>query len=177
MWADGEVVFHLLRDGLGERDQTIFSELGLFNVERPLFLSVVMLEQMQGLRDSHAASGHKHDDHVQGKLFEEGGFGSLHSFADGLEELIGLLRGEDEGDDNLFFERRDIQQRILLKDFSSYQETKEASGDGEHMVHRGGLHDEIGPHVKEKGRVEGTQIGPTLMHITIKETKVISAGA
>jgi hypothetical protein len=39
------------------------------------------------------------------------------------------------------------------------------------------LHDEIGSHVKEEGRVKGTQIGSTLMHIMIKEAKVVSARA
>ena len=80
--ADGEVVFHLLHDGLRNRDQSIFAELGLFDVDRSLFPSIVMLEQMQGLRDSHAASGHEQDGDVDGKLLEEGGFRSLHSFAD-----------------------------------------------------------------------------------------------
>jgi flagellar biosynthesis protein FlhB len=34
----------------------------------------------------------------------------------------------------------------------------------------------MGPHVKEKGRVKGAQIGSTLMHITIKEAEVVIAG-
>ena len=72
-----------------------------------------------------------------------------------LEELIDLLGREDERDDNLFFERRDIEEGILLKDSSSHQETKEAPCDGEHMVHGGGLQGEIGSHVKEEGRVKG----------------------
>jgi hypothetical protein len=127
--ANREVVFHLLHDGFGERDQSIFLELGLFYVERPLFPSVVMLEQMEGLRDPHAASGHEQDGHIQSELYEKGGFGSLHSFADRSKELIGLLRGEDERDDNLFFEWRDIEQGILLKDSSSDEKTKEAPGD------------------------------------------------
>ena len=42
--ADGEIVVHLLHSGLGERDQTIFPELGLFNVDRPLLSSIVVLE-------------------------------------------------------------------------------------------------------------------------------------
>ncbi len=151
--ADGEVIVYLLHESLGDRDQSIFAELGLFDVDRPLFLSVVMLEQMQGLRDSQAASGHEHDGDVEGKLLEEGGFTSLHSFAEGLEELIGLLGREDERDDNLFFEGRDIEEGIFLKDSSSHQETEEAPGDAEHMVHGDGLHGEIGPHVEEKGRV------------------------
>ena len=78
--ADGEVVVHLLHDGLGNRDQSIFAELGLFDVDRPLFLSIVMLEQMQGLRDSQAALGHEQDGHVEGELLEKGGFTSLHCF-------------------------------------------------------------------------------------------------
>lgn len=131
---------------------------------------------MQGFRDSHAASGHQQDGHVEGELLEKGGLASLHFFADGLEELIGLRGREDERDGNLFFERRDIEQGIVLKDSSSYQETKEAPCDREHVIHRGGLHGEIGPHVKEKGRVKGTQLGSTLMHITIKEAKVVIAG-
>ena len=139
MCADGEIVVHLLHDGFGKRDQSIFSELGLFNVEGPLFSSIVVLEQMQGLGDSHAASGHEQDGHIQGELFEKGGLASFHCFADGLEELIGLLRREDERDGNLFFERRDIEQGIVLKDALPYQETKEAPRDGEHMVHRAGL--------------------------------------
>ena len=129
MCADGEVVVHLLHDGLGKRDQSIFSELGLFDVEGPLFPSIVVLEQMQGFRDSHAASGHQQDGHVEGELLEKGGLASLHFFADGLEELIDLLGREDERDGNLFFERRDIEQGILLKSSSSYQETKEAPCD------------------------------------------------
>jgi hypothetical protein len=44
------------------------------------------------------------------------------------------------------------------------------------MVYGGGLHRKIAPHVEEEGRVEGTQIGSTLMHITVKEAKVIIAG-
>jgi hypothetical protein len=100
----------------------------------------------------------------------------LHSFADGLEELIGLLRREDERNDNLFFERRDIEEGIVLKDPSSYQETEEAPSDAEHMVHRGGLQIEIGSHVEEKGRLQGGQIGATLMQITIKAEEVICAG-
>ena len=151
--TDGEIVFHLLEDGLGKGDQSVFSELGFFDVDRPLFLSIMVLEQMQGLRDSQAASGHEHDGDVEGKLLEEGGFTSLHSFAEGLEELIGLLGREDERDDNLFFEGRDIEEGIFLKDSSSHQETEEAPGDAEHMVHGDGLHGEIGPHVEEKGRV------------------------
>jgi hypothetical protein len=43
---DGEIVVHLLHEGLGDRDESIFAELGLFDVDRPLFLSVVALEQM-----------------------------------------------------------------------------------------------------------------------------------
>ena len=116
----GEVVFHLLHNGLRKRDQSIFSELGFFNVEGALFASIVVLEQMQGFRDSHAASGHQQDCDVEGELLEKGGLTSLHSFADGLEELIDLLGREDEGDGNLFFERRDIEQGILLKGSSSY---------------------------------------------------------
>ena len=119
----------------------------------PLFLSIVMLEQMQGLGDSQAASSHEHDGDVESELLEKGGFGSFHSFADGLEELIGLLGREDERNDNLFFEGRDIEEGIFLKDSSSYQETEEAPSDAEHMVHGDGLHGEIGPHVEEKGRV------------------------
>jgi flagellar biosynthesis protein FlhB len=34
----------------------------------------------------------------------------------------------------------------------------------------------MGPHVKEKGRVKGAQIGSCLMQITIKEAKVVIAG-
>jgi hypothetical protein len=150
---DAEIVIHLLHDGLGSRDQSIFAELGLFDVDRSFFPSIVMLEQMQRLGDSHAASSHEQDDHVQSELFEEAGFGSLHSFADSSKELIGLLGREDERDDNLFFEGRDIEEGIFLKDTSSYQEKEEAPGDREHMVHGDGLHGEVGPHVEEKGRV------------------------
>jgi hypothetical protein len=45
------------------------------------------------------------------------------------------------------------------------------------VVDGGSLHSEIASHVEEKGRVKGTQISSTLMHIMIKETKVVSAGA
>jgi len=175
--TDGEIVIHLLHDGLGERDQSVFSELGLLDVDRPLFLSVVMLEEMQGLRDSQAASGHEQDGHVEGELLEKGGFTSLHSFADGFKELIGLLRREDVGDGNLFLEPRDIEERIFLKEAFSYQEPEEAPGDGEHVVDGDRLHDEIGSHVKEEGRVQGVPISSTLMHIAIKEAKMVSAGA
>ena len=129
MGADGEIVFHLLHDGLGKRDQSIFSELGLFNVEGPLFSSIMVLEQMQGFGDSHAASGHQQDGHVEGELLEKGGLASLHCFADGLKDLIGLLRRKDERDGDLFFERRDIEQGILLKDPPPNKETKEAPCD------------------------------------------------
>jgi hypothetical protein len=132
---------------------------------------------MQGLRDSHAASGHEQDGDVEGELLEKGGLASLHVLADGLEELIGLLGREDERDGNLFFEPRDIEQGIFLKGSLPYQETKEAPCGGEHVVHGDGLHGEIGPHVKEKGRVQGVQIGSPLMHIPIKEAKVVSARA
>jgi hypothetical protein len=44
--ANREVVFHLLHNGLGNRDQSVFSELGLLNVDRPLFSSIVVLEQV-----------------------------------------------------------------------------------------------------------------------------------
>ena len=40
----GEVVVHLLHDRLRKRDQSIFSELGLFDVEGALFASIVVLE-------------------------------------------------------------------------------------------------------------------------------------
>ena len=135
-----------------------------------------MLEQMQGLGDSQAALGHEQDGDVEGKLLEKGGFGSLHFFADNSKELIGLLGRKDERDDNLFSEWRDIEEGIVLKDPSSYQETEEAPGDGEHMVHGGGLQIEIGSHVEEKGRLQGGQIGATLMQITIKAEEVICAG-
>ena len=71
-------------------------------------------------------SGHEQDGDVEGELLEKGGLASFHFLANGLEELIGLLGREDERDGNLFFEPRDIEQGILLKDSSSYQETKEA---------------------------------------------------
>ena len=45
------------------------------------------------------------------------------------------------------------------------------------MVDGDGLHGEIGSHVKEEGRAQGVPIGSTLMHIAIKEAKVVSAGA
>ncbi len=54
---------------------------------------------------------------------------SLHPFADCLEQLIGLLGREDERDDNLFFERRDIEEGILLKDPLTNEETEEAPCD------------------------------------------------
>ena len=130
---------------------------------------------MQGLRDSHAASGHEQDGHVQSKLFEKGGFVSLHFFADGLEELIGLLGREDERNDDLFFEERDIEEGVFFKDASSHQETEEAPSDREHMVDRGGLQIEVGSHVKEKRRVKGGQIDSTLLQITIKAEEVICA--
>ena len=175
--TDREIVFHLLQDGLGKGDQSVFFELGFFDVDRPLFLSIMVLEQMQGLRDSQAASDHEQDGHVQSELLEKGGFTSLHFVADGFEELIGLLGREDVGDSDLFFEPRDIEERIFLKDAFSYQETKETPCDGEHVIDGDGLHSEIGSHVKEEGRVQGVPIGSTLMHIAIKEAKVVSAGA
>jgi hypothetical protein len=177
VFTDGEIVFHLLHDSLGNRDQSIFFELGFFDVDRPLFPSIVMLEQMQGLRDPQAASGHEQDGHVQSELLEKGGFTSLHFVADGLEELIGLLRREDVGDGDLFFEPRDIEEGIFLKDPFSDQEPEEAPGDGEHVVDGDRLHGEIGSHVKEEGRVQGVPIGSTLMQIAIKEAKMVSAGA
>jgi hypothetical protein len=84
---------------------------------------------MQGLRDSHAASGHEQDDHIEGELLEKGGFRSLHSFADSPKELIGLLGREDERNDNLFFKWRDIEEGILLKDPLTNEETKESPCD------------------------------------------------
>jgi hypothetical protein len=174
--ADREIVVHLLHDGLGKRDQPIFFELGLFDVDRALFPPVVMLEQMQGLRDSQTASGHEQDGHVEGELLEKGGFTSLHFVADGFEELIGLLGREDVGDSDLFLEPRDIDERIFLKEAFSDHEPEEAPGDGEHVVDGDGLHGEIGSHVKEEGRVQGVPIGSTLMHIPIKETKVTITG-
>ena len=155
VFANGEVVVHLLYDGLGKRDQSIFAELGFLNVDRPLFSSIVVLEQVQGLGDSHAASGHQQDGDVHGEFYEKGCIGFLHPFADGLEELIYLLRGEDERDHNLFFERGDVEEGILLKDPLTNEETEESPGDGEDMVHGAGLHCEIAPHVEEEGRVEG----------------------
>jgi len=51
LWAKGctnrEVVFHLLYDPLGKGDESIFSELGFLNVDRPLLCSIMVLEQMQ----------------------------------------------------------------------------------------------------------------------------------
>ena len=79
----------------------------------------------------------------------------MHCFAEGFEELIGLLRGTDERNYNLFSEGRDIEEGIFLKEAFSYQETEEAPDDGEDMVHGAGLHSEIAPHVEEEGRVEG----------------------
>jgi hypothetical protein len=101
----------------------------------------------------------------------------LHSFADGAKEVIGLLGREDESDDDLFFEWGDIEQGILLKDPSSNQETEEAPGDAEHMVYGDGLHRKVAPHVEEKRRLKGTQIGATLRQITIKDAEVVIAGA
>jgi hypothetical protein len=132
---------------------------------------------MQGLRDSQAASGHEQDGHVQGELLEKGGFTSLHFVADGFEELIGLLGREDVRDSDLFFEPRDIDERIFLKEAFSDQEPKEAPCGREHMVDGDGFHKETGPHVKEEGRVQGVPIGSTLMRIPIKEAKMVSAGA
>jgi len=177
MCADREIVFHLLLDGLGKRDQSVFSELGLLDVDRALFLSIMVLEQMQGLRDSQTASGHEQDGHVEGELLEKGGFTSLHFVADCFEELIGLLGREDVGDSDLFLEPRDIDERIFLKEAFSDHEPEEAPGDGEHVVDGDRLHDEIGSHVKEEGRVQGVPISSTLMHIPIKEAKMVSAGA
>jgi len=79
----------------------------------------------------------------------------LHCFAEGFEELIGLLRGTDERNYNLFSEGRDIEEGIFLKETFSYQEMKEAPGDGEHVVDGDGFHGEIAPHVEEEGRIEG----------------------
>ena len=100
----------------------------------------------------------------------------MHSFADTSKELIGLLGRKDERDDNLFSEWRDIEEGIFLKDPSSDQETEEAPSDAEHMVYRAGLQGELGSHVEEKGRLQGGQIGATLMQITIKAKEVICAG-
>jgi hypothetical protein len=175
--TDGEKVFHLLHDGLGKSDQSVFFELGFFDVEGALFPSIVVLEQMEGLRDPQAASGHEQDGDVEGEFLEKGGLASLHFVANGPKELIRLLGREDERDGDLFFEPRDIDEGILLKGSSSHQETKEAPCGGEHMVHGDGFHDEIGPHVKEEGRLQGVPIDSALMHIPIKEAKVVSARA
>jgi hypothetical protein len=101
----------------------------------------------------------------------------LHFVANGLQELIRLLGREDERDGDLFLEPRDIEEGILLKGSSSHQETKEPPGGGEYVVHGDGLHGEVGPHVKEKGRLQGVPISAALMHIPIKEAEVVSAGA
>jgi len=126
---NGEIVVHLLHDGLGNRDQSIFSELGFFDVEGALFLSIVVLEQVQGFGDSQAASNHEQDGHIHGELSEKGCIRSFHSLADGFEEVLGLLGREDEGDRNLFFERGDVEERIFLKDPLTNEETKEAPCD------------------------------------------------
>ena len=64
----------------------------------------------------------------------------MHFFADGLEELIGLLGREDERTDGVSsFEGRDIEEGVFFKDASSHQKAKEAPGNREHMVDRGGL--------------------------------------
>jgi hypothetical protein len=101
----------------------------------------------------------------------------LHFVANGFEELIRLLWREDKRDGDLFLEPRDIEEGILLKGSSSYQETKETSCGAEHVVHGDGLHGEIGSHVKEEGRLQGVPIGAALMHIPIKEAEVVSTGA
>jgi hypothetical protein len=176
MGANGEIIFHLLYDGLRERDQSIFSELGFFDVESPLLCSIVVLEQMKGFGDSHAASGHQQDGHIESELLEKGGLAPVHFFADGLEEVIGLLWREDERNRNLFLERGDIEQGVVLKDPSSYEETKEAPCGNEHTVHGGGLHGEIGSHVEKKGGAKGVPIGFCLMHIAVKNTKVVITG-
>jgi hypothetical protein len=44
------------------------------------------------------------------------------------------------------------------------------------MVYGGGLHRKVAPHVEEKGRVKGSQVGATLMQITIKDAEVVIAG-
>ena len=87
-----------------------------------------------------------------------------------------MFRGKDERNDNLFFEGRDIEEGIFLKEAFSYQETKEAACDGEHMVYGTGLQRKIAPHVEEEGRLKGPQIRSTLMHIAIKEAQVVIAG-
>jgi len=104
------------------------------------------LSRCRGLRDPQAASGHEQDGDVEGELLEKGGFTSLHFVADGLEELIGLLRREDVGDGDLFFEPRDIEEGIFLKDAFSDQEPEEAPGDGRATWLTGDrLHGEICP--------------------------------
>jgi hypothetical protein len=166
-----------LYDHFGDGNESIFPELGFLNEQGALLCSVVMLEQMQWFGDSQATSGHQEKCHIHGELFEEGGVGSVHVLANGFEELIGLLGREDEGDANLFFERGDIQQRIFLKDSPANEETKEAPCGVKHMVHRGGLHGKIGSHVEEKGRVKGTPGCSALIHVTVKEAKVVIAGS
>ena len=84
---------------------------------------------MQGFGYSHAASGHQQSGHIHGEFFEKGCIGFLHSFTDCLEELIYLLGGEDEGDRNLFFERGDVEERIVVTDPFANEETKEAACD------------------------------------------------
>jgi hypothetical protein len=84
---------------------------------------------VQGLGDSHAASGHEQDGDIHGEFYKKGGICFLHPFADGLEQLIYLLGREDERDDNLFFEWGDVEEGILLKDPLTNEETKEAPGD------------------------------------------------
>jgi len=78
----------------------------------------------------------------------------LHCFAEGLEELIGLLRGKDERDDNLFFEGG-ISRRGFFSKRPFVPGNGRSPGDGEHMVDGDGLHGEIAPHVEEERRVEG----------------------
>ena len=87
-----------------------------------------------------------------------------------------MLGREDEGDRNVFFERGDVEERIVLTDSFANEETKEAPCDCEHMVHRGSLHGEIGSHVEEEGRAKGVPIGLCVMHIAVKETEEAIAG-
>jgi len=91
--------------------------------------------------------------------------------------VVDLLGREDEGHGDLFFERWDVEEGIVLTDSPSNEETKETPCGNDHIVHGAGLHDEIGPHVEEKGRVKRTQIRSALMHITVKDPEVVIAGS
>ena len=120
----------------GDRDEAIFAELGVLNIEGFFLRAPVDAEQPQGLAQTHATTCQKHDGQPDGQVAREILLGFPYALANSRQQPVGLLRGKNERHKGPLGKSRNVLEGVFFTEALSHPELKEATDSREDRVDR-----------------------------------------